>query len=47
MRLHRRYTFYPPIDAKFVQRLQQAADWLTQRKVLPEQITVADYLAST
>ena len=46
VRLHRRYTFYPPGDARFVQQLQQAADWLAKRRILPEQITVADHLAS-
>jgi sulfonate transport system substrate-binding protein len=45
-RLHRRYKFYPPSDARFVQQLQDAADWLVKRKVLPEQITVSDYLAT-
>jgi sulfonate transport system substrate-binding protein len=46
VRLHRRYKFYPPSDAQFVQQLQTAADWLTKRKVLPEPITVSDYLAT-
>ena len=46
VRLHRRYTFYPPSDAGFVKQLQSAADWLAKRKVLPEQITVSDYLAT-
>ncbi len=43
--LHRRYTFYEPNDKAFVARLQSAADWLTERKVLPEQVMVAEYLA--
>jgi sulfonate transport system substrate-binding protein len=46
VRMHRRYTFHPPSDGQFVQQLQQAADWLTARKVLPEHITVSDYLAT-
>jgi sulfonate transport system substrate-binding protein len=43
--MHRRYTFYGPDDKTFVARLQSAADWLVERKVLPEQVTVAGYLA--
>ncbi len=46
VRLHRRYRFYPPSDARFVQQLQDAADWLAKRRVLPEQITVSNYLAT-
>jgi hypothetical protein len=30
-------------DAALVAGLQKAADWLTDRKVLPDQVTVADY----
>jgi sulfonate transport system substrate-binding protein len=43
--LHRRYSFFAPDDKAFVARLQSAADWLTERKVLPEQVTVAEYVA--
>jgi sulfonate transport system substrate-binding protein len=46
VRLHRRYSFYPPSDARFVQQLQVAADWLAKRKVLPEPITVSNFLAT-
>lgn len=40
----RHYTLIPTSDAAFVAQLQKAADWLTARKILPEQITVADHL---
>ncbi len=46
VRLHRRYRFYPPGDTRFVEQLQSAADWLAKRRVLPEQITVSNYLAT-
>jgi hypothetical protein len=36
---------FPVTDAAFVAGLQKVADWLTDRKVLPDQVTVADYLA--
>lgn len=41
----RQYKLIPVTDKKFVAELQTAADWLTERKVLPEKITVADHLA--
>ncbi len=46
VRLHRRYRFYPPSDTRFVQQLQDAADWLVKRRVLPEPVTVSDHLAA-
>jgi len=42
----RTYKLLPVTDKKFVAELQWAADWLTERKVLPEKITVSDHLAS-
>ena len=42
----RTYKLLPVTDKKFVAELQFAADWLTERKVLPEKITVADHLAN-
>ena len=45
VQLRRRYNFYPPSDANFVNGLQRAADWLADRKVLPEHLKVADFLA--
>jgi sulfonate transport system substrate-binding protein len=41
----RQYHMFPVTDAEFVAGLQKAADWLTTRKVLPENVTVADHLA--
>jgi sulfonate transport system substrate-binding protein len=41
----RQYHMFPVTDAEFVAALQKAADWLTTRKVLPENVTVADHLA--
>jgi hypothetical protein len=32
-------------DTAFVARMQNAADWLTESKALPEKVTVAEYLA--
>ncbi|WP_020179000.1 NrtA/SsuA/CpmA family ABC transporter substrate-binding protein [Methylopila sp. M107] len=43
--LKRRYEIYPVTDEGFVSRLQEAADWLVQRKVLPEKVTVTELLA--
>lgn len=43
--LKRQYRIHPVTDAAFVEELQNAADWLTARKVLPEPVTVADHLA--
>ena len=42
----RTYKLLPVTDKKFVAELQWAADWLTERKVLPEKVTVADHLAN-
>jgi sulfonate transport system substrate-binding protein len=41
----RQYHMFPVSDAAFIAGLQKAADWLTARKVLPDSVTVADYLA--
>lgn len=43
--LKRKYRIYPVEDAAFLKDLQWAADWLTERKVLPEKVRVADHLA--
>ncbi|MGM4926579.1 NrtA/SsuA/CpmA family ABC transporter substrate-binding protein [Tardiphaga sp. 804_B3_N1_9] len=42
----RNYTLIPVSDKKFVGELQTAANWLTERKVLPESVTISDHLAS-
>ncbi|GLK54060.1 sulfonate transport system substrate-binding protein [Methylopila capsulata] len=41
----RRYEIYPVTDEAFIAQLQKAADWLVERKVLPEKVTVTDLLA--
>ncbi|HEY0291982.1 MAG TPA: NrtA/SsuA/CpmA family ABC transporter substrate-binding protein [Hansschlegelia sp.] len=43
--LKRRYEIYPVTDEAFIGRLQKAADWLVERKVLPERVTVGELLA--
>ena len=43
--LKRRYEIYPVTDEAFVSRLQEAADWLVERKVLPEKVAIPDLLA--
>lgn len=44
--LKRQYRVLPVTDSKFIGELQQAADWLVARKVLPEPVKVSDHLAS-
>lgn len=41
----RRYEFHGVDDAAFVKQLQFAADWLSERRILPQKIRVADHLA--
>ena len=43
--LKRRYTPYSVNDAGFLNRFQSAANWLSDRSVLPEHVAVSDYLA--
>jgi sulfonate transport system substrate-binding protein len=43
--LNRSYRLYAVSDKPFVDGLQKAADWLVERKVLPEPVTVSDHLA--
>ncbi|MFD1330594.1 NrtA/SsuA/CpmA family ABC transporter substrate-binding protein [Methylopila musalis] len=43
--LKRRYEIHPVTDEAFVAQLQKAADWLVERKVLPEQVKITDLLA--
>ncbi|MBS7538884.1 NrtA/SsuA/CpmA family ABC transporter substrate-binding protein [Ancylobacter lacus] len=44
--LKRRYTPYAVTDQAFLAKFQTAADWLSARKVLPEKVTVTDYVAA-
>lgn len=41
----RSYDFHGVDDTKFVKGLQFAADWLTERKILPSKVIVTDHLA--
>ncbi|MDR2127859.1 MAG: NrtA/SsuA/CpmA family ABC transporter substrate-binding protein [Burkholderiaceae bacterium] len=41
---HRQYRFYEADDPNFLREFQRAADWLAQRKILPQRITVADHV---
>ncbi len=42
--LHRRYVVHETTDTAFAQEFQRAADWLAERRVLPERVAVRDYL---
>ncbi|CAL78021.1 putative sulfonate ABC transporter, periplasmic-binding protein [Bradyrhizobium sp. ORS 278] len=44
--MNRQYRYFSVNDKQFVADLQKAADWLAERKVLPEPVKVADHLAS-
>ncbi|WP_315719769.1 MULTISPECIES: NrtA/SsuA/CpmA family ABC transporter substrate-binding protein [unclassified Bradyrhizobium] len=44
--MKRQYRYFSVNDKQFVTDLQKAADWLVERKVLPEPVKVADHLAS-
>ena len=44
--LKRRYTPYAVTDAGFLAKFQTAADWLSARSVLPQKVTVTDYVAA-
>ncbi|MDR2165876.1 MAG: NrtA/SsuA/CpmA family ABC transporter substrate-binding protein [Zoogloeaceae bacterium] len=41
--LKRQHRFYEADDAKFLADFQRAADWLSERKVLPRKVKVAEY----
>jgi sulfonate transport system substrate-binding protein len=43
--LKRRYELHGVNDGKFLKNFQTAADWLSERKILPKKVTVTDYLA--
>jgi sulfonate transport system substrate-binding protein len=43
--MNRKYRYFSVNDKQFVADLQKAADWLVERKVLPEPIKVAEHLA--
>ncbi|MTH63993.1 NrtA/SsuA/CpmA family ABC transporter substrate-binding protein [Paracoccus shanxieyensis] len=41
---HRQNLFYQADDAEFLAQFQRAADWLSDRQILPGRITVADHV---
>lgn len=41
----RQYEFHGVEDAAFLKQLQFAADWLSERRILPQKVRVADHLA--
>ena len=43
--LKRQYKFYSVDDQDFLNKLQFAADWLSERKILPSKVTVRNHLA--
>jgi len=45
IKYQRRWQFHGVDDSKFIATFQQAADWLSTRKILPQKVRVSDYLA--
>lgn len=43
--MNRQYRYFSVNDQQFVADLQKAADWLVERKVLPDPVKVTDHLA--
>lgn len=43
--LKRQYKFHSADDQAFLDKLQFAADWLSERQILPSKVTVRDHLA--
>lgn len=41
----RRWEFHGVDDSAFIATFQKAADWLSERKILPQKVKVSDYLA--
>ena len=44
--LNRKYTPYSVTDEGFLEKLQNAADWLTERDVLPQKVNVRDHVVA-
>jgi sulfonate transport system substrate-binding protein len=44
VKLKRRWEFHDTGDTKFIASFQTAADWLSDRKILPQKVKVTDYL---
>jgi len=45
VKLKRRWVFHGTADSNFIASFQNAADWLSARKILPQKVQVSDYLA--
>jgi sulfonate transport system substrate-binding protein len=43
--MNRQYRYFGVNDERFLSELQKAADWLVERKVLPEPVKITDHLA--
>jgi sulfonate transport system substrate-binding protein len=43
--MNRQYRYFSVEDKQFIAELQRAADWLVQRKILPEPVNVSEHLA--
>ncbi|MBB5391490.1 MULTISPECIES: NrtA/SsuA/CpmA family ABC transporter substrate-binding protein [unclassified Herbaspirillum] len=46
IRLQRRWEFHGAGDARFIATFQGAADWLSERKILPQKVKVTDYIVN-
>jgi sulfonate transport system substrate-binding protein len=44
IQLKRRWEFHGTSDTAFLATFQKAADWLSARKILPQQVVISDYL---
>ncbi|MBP0597599.1 NrtA/SsuA/CpmA family ABC transporter substrate-binding protein [Herbaspirillum sp. LeCh32-8] len=44
IKLARRWEFHGADDARFIATFQGAADWLSERKILPQKVRVSDYI---
>ncbi|MCA1326209.1 NrtA/SsuA/CpmA family ABC transporter substrate-binding protein [Herbaspirillum sp. alder98] len=47
VKLKRRWEFHGADDSKFIATFQKAADWLSERKILPQKVQVSDYIVRT
>jgi len=43
--MNRQYRYFSADDKQFLAELQRAADWLVERRILPEPVKVSDHLA--
>lgn len=47
IKLARRWEFHGADDTRFIATFQKAADWLSERKILPQKVQVTDYIVKT